>query len=65
MSEPVCSMCGRPIENPRRAWRESTGWVSPDGAKGMTLAQQTGKLAHAECVSLAKHGVSVGQQRLI
>jgi hypothetical protein len=65
MSDADCSLCGKPILNPRRAWRESKGWVSPDGAKGMTLAKPTGQVAHAECVSLAKHGVSPEQGKLL
>ena len=65
MSDLACKLCGKQILDPRRAWRESKGWVSPDGAKGMTLAKQTGEAAHAECVSLAKYGVSPEQQKLI
>ena len=65
MSPPTCKLCGGPIDAVRRAWRESVGWVSPNGAKAMTCAAQTGGLAHAECVSLLKAGVSLGQERLL
>lgn len=65
MSVPVCKVCGQPIENTRQAWRESTGWVSPVGAKGMTLAHPTGELAHPECISLLRAGVDVRQQALL
>lgn len=61
----ACKLCGREIDNPRQAWREQTGWVSPVGAKAMTGAQATGELAHAECVSLLRSGVAIGQDSLV
>lgn len=61
----VCKLCGKPIEVMRTAWREQTGWVSPVGAKGMTLAKPTGDLAHAECISLLRLGVNVDQETLV
>jgi hypothetical protein len=61
----LCKLCQKPIESPRQAWKEQTGWVSPVGAKGMTGAQTTGELAHAECVSLLRSGVSVAQERMV
>lgn len=64
MSEPICKLCSQPIESVRHAWKEQTGWVSPVGAKGMTLAHATGDLAHAECISLLRLGVNVDQQTL-
>ena len=60
----VCKLCGRPIDSPRSAWKESKGWVSPHGAKGMTLAKPTGELAHPECVQLLKVGVNIEQSSL-
>lgn len=59
-----CKLCGLPIEDPRKAWREACGWVSPNGAKAMTGATQTGELAHAECVTMLRAGVNVEQQTL-
>jgi hypothetical protein len=59
-----CSFCEKEITDQRRAWRESVGWVSPDGAKAMTLSHQTGALAHPECIVSAKAGVHVDQQTL-
>lgn len=61
----VCKLCGQEIEQPRAAWREAVGWVSPVGAKGMTAEQKTGELAHAECISLLRAGVSVKQETLV
>ena len=65
MSELICKVCGKPITQPRSAWRESIGWVSPSGAKGMTAAHQTGELAHAECVALLRSGVNLEQRALV
>lgn len=61
----ACKLCGKEIVSPRTAWKEQTGWVSPVGAKGMTLAHPTGDLAHAECVNLIRLGVDVKQESLI
>jgi hypothetical protein len=61
----VCKLCGKTIESPRQAWKESVGWVSPNGAKAMTGAHSTGEFAHAECVSLLKLGISVEQEALL
>lgn len=61
----TCKLCGDPIDEVRDAWRESCGWVSPNGAKAMTGAQQTGELAHAACVASIRAGVSVGQESLV
>ena len=61
----TCKLCGKPITEPRHAWRESVGWVSPVGAKGMTLATQTGQLAHSECVNLLRLKVPVAQESLL
>lgn len=65
MAEVVCKLCGKPIEMPRLAWRESIGWVSPDGAKAMTGAKQTGELAHEGCISLLRAGVAFEQESLL
>lgn len=61
----LCKLCGREITDPRRAWKESTGWVNPTGAKGMTLAHPTGELAHDECVNLLRLKVPINQERLM
>ena len=61
----LCKICGRPIDQLRQAWKEQVGWVSPHGAKSMTGAKATGELAHAECVSLLRSGVAVGQDSLV
>lgn len=65
MSGPNCKLCGEPITEPRQAWRESIGWVSPHGAKGMTLAVQTGALAHDQCIRLKKLGIQPEQESLL
>jgi len=61
----ACKLCGREILEPRQAWREAVGWVSPRGAKGMTAERKTGELAHAECISLLRSGVDVHQETLV
>ena len=61
----ICKLCKNELADVRSAWREQTGWVSPNGAKAMTLAKQTGELAHPECVSSLKHGVDPEQGRLM
>lgn len=61
----TCKLCGRMIEQPRSAWREAVGWVSPIGAKGMTAEHKTGELAHAECIALLKAGVNVAQESFV
>jgi hypothetical protein len=61
----ACKLCGKEIEQPRQAWREAVGWVSPIGAKGMTAERKTGELAHAECISLLRAGVDVRQETLV
>lgn len=58
----MCKFCNEEITDQRGAWREVTGWVSPHGAKAMTLAHQTGALAHAHCVAAQKAGVNVNQE---
>lgn len=65
MSGPVCKLCGKPIDLLSQAWREQVGWVSPHGAKAMTGAEQTGELAHAECIALLRAKVRVGQGSLL
>jgi hypothetical protein len=62
---PICKLCGQSVDDPREAWRESVGWVSPHGAKAMTGAQQTGELAHATCVAAIRAGVNAGQVSLV
>lgn len=61
----TCKLCGEEITEPRQAWRESIGWVSPHGAKGMTLATQTGQLAHDSCIRLMKLGIAPKQETLL
>lgn len=60
-----CELCGREIDQPKSAWRQSVGWVSPNGAKSMTGAMQTGKLAHATCVVRLREGFNVHQESLV
>lgn len=64
-TELVCSFCGKPILDDRYAWKEMRGWVSPMGAKGLTLSQPTGEYAHAACINLQKSGNLVGQESLL
>lgn len=60
-----CELCGREIDEPKSAWRQSVGWVSPNGAKSMTGATQTGKLAHSTCVVRLREGFNVHQESLV
>lgn len=52
MSPPVCVHCGEAISNPKTAWKEMRGWVSPEGAKGFTQAKPTGRLIHESCMAV-------------
>jgi hypothetical protein len=61
----TCAICLKEIENPNQAWKQSVGWVSPRGSKGMTAAHPTGKLAHSECVVLLKAGISSEQEVMV
>lgn len=61
----TCKLCGQEIEEPRRAWKEQIGWVSPHGAKSMTGAEQTGELAHPECINLLRAKVPITQEALL
>jgi hypothetical protein len=61
----ICKLCGQPIENPKSAWREHLGWVSPIGAKSMMGARNTGELAHPECITKIRAKVSVEQTSLL
>lgn len=66
MSKAVtCKLCGKPIEDLHSVWREQIGWVSPNGAKSMTGAQQTGELAHSECINLLRARVPIRQEALL
>lgn len=56
-----CARCHKPIEEPRKAWKEMKGWVSPTGAKGFTQAQPTGRLMHESCLVLERSGIPDGQ----
>jgi len=58
----ICKLCGNPIHQPRQAWKEQIGWVSPHGAKSMTGAWQTGELAHPECINLLRAKVPIEQE---
>jgi hypothetical protein len=60
-----CELCSQEIEEPKSAWRQSVGWVSPNGAKAMTGATQTGKLAHATCVVRLREGLNARQESLV
>ena len=60
----TCKLCREPIAVLAQAWKEQVGWVSPHGAKSMTGAKATGEVAHPECISLLRSGVSVRQETL-
>jgi hypothetical protein len=62
---PRCKLCGGPIETPKEAWREMTGWVSPKAGKAMTGATATGQLAHPTCIVALRHQVHVAQESLL
>jgi hypothetical protein len=61
----TCELCNQEIEEPREAWRQATGWVNPKGAKAMTGMQQTGKLAHATCITALRAGVAPSQGQIV
>lgn len=61
----VCKLCGNPILEPRDAWREAIGWVTPVGAKGMTGEHKTGELAHPECIAKLRLNISPAQESIL
>ena len=61
----ICKLCGKPIDDPRNAWREAVGWVTPRGAKGMTGERKTGQLAHPECITRMRAGFSPEQDSIL
>lgn len=66
MSSPIaCKLCGQPVADPRDAWREAIGWVTPRGAKGMTAERKTGELAHPECIGKLRLGISPEQDSIL
>lgn len=60
-----CALCQQEVFEPKKAWKQMVGWVSPHGSKAMTQTHPTGAVAHAECIVALKQGVSVTQERLI
>lgn len=60
-----CKLCGREITEPKKAWREHLGWVSPIGSKSMTGARNTGELAHPECIVYLREKLDPGQEKLL
>jgi len=63
----TCKLCGKEITAAEigLAWKQQTVWVNPHGAKGATLAESTGDLAHQGCISLAKLGIDTQQEALL
>lgn len=60
-----CALCRQPIEDPRKAWKQQVGWVSPVGSKAMTGAEATGELAHPECIVRLRMKMPAAQGTLV
>jgi hypothetical protein len=64
----VCHLCKKPIESSDRVYFEVTGFERPrtqGGTNALRLREQTGRVAHVECVDKAAQGVEPGQASLL
>lgn len=63
---PCCNPTCERVVDPRHAWREVQGWVSPatEGAKNFKQDDATGRYMCAGCFALHKDGMALGQGRL-
>lgn len=65
MASQLCGMCKQPVdENDPTIYHEIKVWVHGPKKDGATARQETGRIAHAECVSLVKQGQAPDQDRL-
>lgn len=55
IDESDCSLCDKPIEAGQDSMLEQTIWTS-DARNGSQLRQDTGRLAHEECVKRVREG---------
>lgn len=74
MDGPRCPFCGRPVDpTSPNTWQRVVGWqriagVRASGKHGgsdIRLRDTRQEWAHPHCVSLAKDGISVGQEALL
>lgn len=57
-----CPLCKQPIEvHDPRNWKEVTGWVGGPKKDSMRLRQDTGRVAHDDCVQKLQAGQAVDQ----
>lgn len=65
----ICPLCNEPVNLREPSnYHEETGWVQrrhDGGTHGLSLRVETGRMAHAVCVNLARKGVAIGQERLL
>jgi hypothetical protein len=64
-----CAFCPRPItadelDNPDLIYREVSSWVTGAKLQSPVLREQTGRVAHAECVSRLVVGQATDQEVL-
>jgi hypothetical protein len=58
-----CVECGRPIEEPRKAWVQVVGYVAPKTKDKMIGRRDTGNLICVECITRLKAGLPIGRDR--
>lgn len=58
-----CVECGMPIEDPRKAWIQVVGYVSPKGKDSMIGRRDTGNLICVPCITRLKAGLPIGRDR--
>ena len=73
MSEPIalhlCALCfgtidPAQIDDPEAIYREVTSWVHGPKLQSPVLREQTGKLAHKDCIDKLLNGQAPDQERI-
>ena len=64
-----CSLCDREIsaaelDDPEAVYREVTSWVHGPKLQGPVLREQTGRIAHADCIKKLIEGQAPDQDRI-
>ena len=55
----TCFFCEQPVErNDTQTWHQMIVWVGGPKRHGSRLAEETGNLAHADCIQKAVAGIS-------
>lgn len=65
MPQPECNFCHEPVsDDDPDLHREVTSWVSGPKLDHPILREQTGRVAHGECVRMVVNGVAPGTEPL-